>query len=387
MKIVFRFVLAALFFAVLAGCDEDSVSTDNDPPNPPIPKTGVFVDAPVGNIGYRTETQNTTTIENGEFLYFGGENVTFFIGDLEFPTVAAQTVVTPFTLAKTNDFEDQQVINIARLLQSIDEDGNPDNGITIPANASTIASAVDFDVPTTTFENSPAVINLVANSGSMNTTLLPVDSVIAHLNRHLNIVGTWLDGSTLTGLVLFEDGRFMWMEGDGEPPNGMESGTYVYDLNTSTITFNVSFDNNEDGGIAPELNGIAIPVAVSNSELTLIVTDSDGTVNLILNRQPVEGIEITGTWLNEPTSQEPFSALVLTEDNRFFYGEGAGEEPNGMEAGTYIFDSGVGTIEFTVIFDSNSDGGIAPDWNGLGISATVNDSILTLDGSIILNRQ
>jgi len=231
MKIVFRLILTALFFAVLTGCDEDSVSTDNDPPPPiPIPKTGILVDAPVVNISYRTETQDAATSENGEFLYFEEENVTFFIGDLEFPTVVAQTVITPFTLAGTNDIANQQVINIARLLQSIDEDGNPDNGITIPANASTIASAVDFDVPTTTFENSPAVINLVANSGSMNTTLLPVDSVISHLNRHLNVVGTWLDGTSLTGLVLFEDGRFMWMEGDGEPPNGMEAGTYVYEL-------------------------------------------------------------------------------------------------------------------------------------------------------------
>ena len=386
MKIVFRFVLAALFFAVLTGCDEDSVSSDTDPPGV-IPKTGVFIDAPVSNIGYRTETQNDVTIENGEFLYFGGENVTFFIGDLEFPTVAAQTVVTPFTLAKTNDFEDQQVINIARLLQSIDEDGNPDNGITIPANASTIASAVDFDVPTTTFENSPAVINLVANSGSTNTTLIPIDDVISHLNRHLNMVGTWLIGSSLTGLVLFEDGRFMWMEGDGEPPNGMEAGTYVHDLNAGTLTANVTFDNNEDDGIAPELNGIAIPAVVSNSELTLIVTDSDGTRILVLDRQPVGGMEIAGTWLmNEPTS-EPFSVLVLTEDNRFFFGEGAGEEPNGMEAGTYVHDLNAGTLTANVTFDNNGDDGIAPDWNGLAISATVNDSILTLDGSIILNRQ
>jgi len=158
-------------------------------------------------------------------------------------------------------------------------------------------------------------------------------------------------------------------------------------LNAGTLTANVTFDNNDDGGIAPELNGIAIPAAVSNSELTLIVTDSDGTVILVLDRQPVGGMGITGTWLNEPTSQEPFSALVLTEDNRFFYGEGAGEEPNGMEAGTYVYDLNAGTLTANVIFDNNEDGGIAPDWNGLSVSATVNETTLTLDESLILKRQ
>ena len=386
MKIVFSFALAALFFAVLAGCDDDSVSTDTDLSTQ---TTGFLVDAPVIGIDYLTETYEGITTENGEFLYANGENVTFYIGELEFPTVVAQTVVTPFTLAGTNNFADQQVINISRLLQSLDQDGNPDNGITIPENAAAFASAVDFNVPTTEFENNTAVIDLVANSGSMNTTLLPVEEVIAHLHQHFSVVGTWLFETTVTGIIFFDDGRFMWFEGDGEPPNGMEAGTYVYDLSAGTITFNVTFDNNEGGGISPDLDGIHTPVALSNSELAFILTDidSDGPEIIAFDRQPVGGITIAGTWLNEPTSQEPFSALVLTEDNRFLLGEGAGQEPNGMEAGTYIYDSMSGTINFNVTFDSNSDGGIAPDFNGLDISATVNDSTLTLDESIILKRQ
>lgn len=218
--------------------------------------------------------------------------------------------------------------------------------------------------------------------------ILGCDSGIDSSDPTINsVVGTWLATSSFTGFVLLNDGRFMYMEGDGDPPNGMEAGTYEFDSSAGTITFTVTFDGNSDGGIAPDSHGKAIPVTGTSSQLILTFTDSDGTVNMALNREPVGGTGIMSTWLNITTVDEPLSALVLSENNRFMYGEGAGVEPNGMEAGTYVYDSSAGTITFTVTFDNNSGGGIAPDWNGLGVSATLNNSILTLDGNFNLTRQ
>ena len=51
--------------------------------------TGVFLDAAVMNIGYRTASQQGFTNANGEFNYRPGEMITFFIGNLEFPPVMA----------------------------------------------------------------------------------------------------------------------------------------------------------------------------------------------------------------------------------------------------------------------------------------------------------
>ena len=65
--------------------------------------TGVFIDSPVINIGYRTETQNGVTNSRGEFRYHPGETVTFFIGPLEFPSVLAGAKVTPLDMAETDD--------------------------------------------------------------------------------------------------------------------------------------------------------------------------------------------------------------------------------------------------------------------------------------------
>ncbi|MEB3733367.1 hypothetical protein ULF88_02705 [Halopseudomonas pachastrellae] len=58
--------------------------------------------------------------------------------------MTAKGVLTPLDLAGSTDINDPVVINIARLLQTLDEDGNPDNGIVIPELATT--AALDFNL-------------------------------------------------------------------------------------------------------------------------------------------------------------------------------------------------------------------------------------------------
>ncbi len=68
---------------------------------PVTPSTGTFIDSPVSNIGYRTESiPNGVTDENGHFDYLPGETLTFFIGDLEFPSYLPQETITPLELAE-----------------------------------------------------------------------------------------------------------------------------------------------------------------------------------------------------------------------------------------------------------------------------------------------
>ncbi len=60
----------------------------------------------------------------GEYDYVDGETVTFFIGDLEFPLVAAG-VVTPLSIANTQDTSNSTVVNMIRLLQTQIKMGTP----------------------------------------------------------------------------------------------------------------------------------------------------------------------------------------------------------------------------------------------------------------------
>lgn len=151
-------------------------------------KTGVFIDSPVINIDYSTTTQNGATNAKGEYQYLPGESVTFFIGDLKFPSVPAADTITPLDLAGTQNTADAKVVNMIRLLQTLDKDGNPDNGITITDTAKASATQVDFSLDESGFELSTAVTGLIMNAGldSPVSGLISTSSAISNFEQGLD---------------------------------------------------------------------------------------------------------------------------------------------------------------------------------------------------------
>src|SRR5690554_7461786 len=170
--------------AGLTACGGSSGSGGGSTP-PDSTQTGVFIDSPVGNIGYKTPTHNGVTSEAGEYQFTPGEEVTFFIGDLTFPPVLAAGIVTPLDIAGTTDTSNQMVVNIARLLQSLDTDGDPSNGITISELAKNSATQVSFEASDADFAAS--VTTLIQNGGQDTTIteLVPANQAIAHLETTL----------------------------------------------------------------------------------------------------------------------------------------------------------------------------------------------------------
>lgn len=83
---------------------------------------GKFTDSEVTGLQY--ESQNIKGVTNkGVFYYKPGDQITFKVGGLMIGKTASKDFITPL------DFEYGN--NAARLLQSLDYDGNPDNGIVI----------------------------------------------------------------------------------------------------------------------------------------------------------------------------------------------------------------------------------------------------------------
>lgn len=166
---------------ILVGCG----GSDNESADSSV-LTGIFVDSRVEGISYATATQSGVTNVAGEFRFVADEQITFSIGDTVLPSGAAADVVSPLSLATASGDPESTTINIARLLQSLDSDGEPDNGISVPGTAAAASSeSIDFDVSVEEFENNPDVLNLVANSGSVTTTLIPASDAIAHLTETL----------------------------------------------------------------------------------------------------------------------------------------------------------------------------------------------------------
>jgi len=350
----------------LTGCGGSSSSSDGGDAGdkgdgiPPVVKTGVFIDSKVANLSYKTETQTGVTNAQGEFNYLAGERVTFSIGELEFPVVTAAGVITPMTLAGDASIYNQKATNIAILLQSLDDNGNAADGITIPAEAATsVFNALDLSMPTEQFLNNAAVINMVANSGSITTSLVSAADAQNHLQDSIDsltpYVGSWSnkEGEFESHLVLFANNTFLYAENDDEAPNGLELGSYSYDTATGDITLTITFDNNgpgDDSGVGDIGTPVTVDSVLSNGNTTLKIVN--GEIEFIADEFAADSIE--GAWsithLNE--SQH----LILFADNTFIYAENDLTEPNGLELGTYVYNEAGNTIAYTITYDDNGPG-------------------------------
>ena len=388
------------FLIVLMGCS-GSDSNKDDPETPAL-KTGIFLDSAVVNIGFSTATQSGSTNEKGEFTYEEGETVTFSIGDLKFSSVKADTVITPLSLAGATTITDKKATNIARLLQSLDKDGNSDNGIDIPDEAASVATAINFDVDISTFENDPSVIDLVSRSGSINATLISATAAQAHvvatLEKLVPVVGAWrsTNGAGFSYLVMFADNTFLYAENDPAaqaPENGLEVGTYSYDANSGDITFTVTYDDNApgaDSGIGDIGTPAVFPASLSKGNNTLTLANGA----LVLSKADFTSISSTvGIW--RATNGAGFSYLVMFADNTFLYAENdpAAQAPeNGLEVGTYSYDANSGDITFTITYDDNapgSDSGIGDSGGPVVMPSSLSNGNKTLSlagGALVLSK-
>ena len=95
------------------------------------PRTGHFRDSAVGGALVKSPTFDARTDDSGKFYYFPDEKATFSIGAVILGEAVLTKRVTPLDFFAGSDTTDPRVINMARLLQSLDGDGWPQGGITI----------------------------------------------------------------------------------------------------------------------------------------------------------------------------------------------------------------------------------------------------------------
>jgi pectate lyase len=218
---------------------------------------GVFVDSFVVGIGYRTETQSGVTNERGEFNYRPGEMVTFFIGDLEFPPIPAKALVTPLDMAQSLDPSSPIAINIARLLQSLDADGNPANGIDLTPVPTNFATPLDFALAPEQFAASPAVVELVANSGSVNTVVISLQQALDHLRETLTFHGVPMEESS---------------------SSSSQSSTPVVPGSSASSQSSLSSRSSAGGGVIPPVSSRSSVSSQSSSAVSSAESSSSSSV-------------------------------------------------------------------------------------------------------------
>ena len=107
---------------------------------------GFYVDSAVKGVSYECGNQSGTTDSNGKFTFQKGQDCTFSIGGLTLRTTDASKLEDNVTI-----FEDNNAT--AQLLQSLDADGNADNGIEILSETASVMDEKGIDtVPTNELE-------------------------------------------------------------------------------------------------------------------------------------------------------------------------------------------------------------------------------------------
>ena len=163
-------------------------------------KTGNFVDSPVGGIQYKTSTYVGVTDSAGTFQYNTNEIIEFAIGSLTLGAAIADSTVTPLELGTLNgslqdgelDYQNNhqdRATNTLRLLQTLDSDSYPDNGISISENTrisinSLVNSTINFNLAGDEFEAQQALLDLLSlatNTGE----LVSAEQAIEHFKTTL----------------------------------------------------------------------------------------------------------------------------------------------------------------------------------------------------------
>ena len=141
--------IGMLMASVLGGCVAEE-SNEN---------RGTFFDYPVGGLHYAAQPSGLsgTTDQDGGFRYRDGDRLTFVLGHISFGPIPGNTWITPLDLVPEaqGDVHVSRLNNIGMLIQSLDRNGNIEDGIHISNVAHEVVSnhavEIDLDSPSEQF--------------------------------------------------------------------------------------------------------------------------------------------------------------------------------------------------------------------------------------------
>jgi hypothetical protein len=176
--------------------------TSADTPTASVVKTGYFIDSAVAGLEYVSGNTRGITSSDGAFQYEEGKPVSFYIGNMRLGslTVTNQRVFPLDLVTGAADESDPKVLLMAQILQTLDSDGDPSNGITITDTArKAITHAIEVATadPTQTVQT---ITQLLASATANRASVLISETDAKnHMKANLlkEYVGTWT--GTYTG--------------------------------------------------------------------------------------------------------------------------------------------------------------------------------------------
>lgn len=198
-KFVNAMVMCAALLMLFACSDDDDFVGSTAANSQPVTvkpavelRSGIFVDSPVQGLAFVSGNTQGITNAQGDFIYEFGASVAFSIGGIELGTAGGAEIITPVDMvAGATDETHPVVVNLIRFLQTLDDDGNPANGIVITESVRNLASdrSINFSQSIAAFESDgivqTAVAELTAVTAAGARTLIPASQAQAHLGGTL----------------------------------------------------------------------------------------------------------------------------------------------------------------------------------------------------------
>ena len=346
----------SILVVLLTGCggsasDDSSSGGEDSSGSTGASQTGYFLDSAVQGVDFKTASKSGITDQKGAFPYLEGESVTFSIGNLDFPTASATQYITPLELAGTDNVNDPQVINMVRLLMTLDTDSNPDNGISISSQAKEVATPLDFDVPIEQFAASQDVLALVSNGGqdSQVTELVSEVEAQQHFQNTLDDIDAIDTYADFVGMYnanydptdpesvnypammnIYPDGSYLFIDFDPDydpdyPSSGDDFGIEYGDLGLKDGHFNLDIKvDTELVGSAGLSTADWSDVYMDGETLHMTATEHGCDANLeecsaeiAVPRVPISGSTIVGSW----ETQDGNASYNFRDDGKYFFAQ------------------------------------------------------------------
>jgi hypothetical protein len=346
--------------------------------------TGVFRGETVSGLGYVSGAHSGLTDNSGVYTYEVGQGITFSVGAVSIGAVPmAKNLVTPVALVAQGTGTSNRVLNVARFLMMLDQDGNPNNGIQIsPAVTAAAASwaPVDFDTTDLPTTLGPRIQQASAADG-VSHVLPDAATAQAHLRMGFycthagSYYGTFATDSTpgrhsyFLAFVLPDGGMHSAAQGDG-----VLTG---FDVQTNDA-LNPSLDATFAQNAAQNAGSPAVGLQGSFADPTVLrgtyLADVAGSFQAVGDASVAATYKFSGSYTRTPndSSVSPSSGPV-------WFGMDDSNQVSGQAFGHLTGTVSGNTFTGTVRFRSHPGG---PQWGTFQVSGTYSNTAsgITLNG-------
>lgn len=409
-------VLAAL---ALAACGGGGGGGDGDPSGT---ATGTLTDAQVQGVSYSAAPSGITGVTNaqGEYRYNPGDTVSFRLGTLSLGSVVASfanRVVTPIDLAGTND---DRLSNLLVLLQSLDADGDPANGIVIPsAAAAAVTTDIDLNAEPADFASASTnpALQAAMSAGGITTPIRSVEDAQEHFKEQgLKLLSSqiWVayDSETAALLRVAEDGSYLIGEAAPDDFNGFEcSDVEPFDCEPVTTTEPIGTAGVEYGGagslvislvdsygykveVTPSIDtnrdfGLSDPLSCDRFQSLGDKLSANGNCpdaeDGLIDKAPNSPSGLVGVWALDSASDLDTVQIAFLPNGRFLLVDPVGDDDcggPGVEFGSYSWNSTTGVLSLSnLLYDTNGCGGLFEDGQPYGFTLTLTQGGQQLSGT------